>query len=51
LKYLDKREISLGSNIKVLHKEEFDESIQIGLDDTNLSISVKSAANIYVTKL
>ena len=51
LKYLDKREISLGSNIKVIHKEEFDESIHIGLVETNLSISVKSAANIYVTKL
>ena len=51
LKLLDKRKISLGSNIKVLHQEDFDQSIYIGLDKTNLTISVKSANNIYVTKI
>lgn len=51
LKLLDKRKISLGSNIKVLHQEDFDQSIYIGLDETNLTISVKSAKNIYVTKI
>ena len=51
LKLLDKRKISLGSNIKVLHQEDFDQSIYIGLDETNLTISVKSANNIYVTKI
>jgi len=51
LKYLDKRKISLGCNIKVLHQEEFDQSLHIGLDDTNLTISVKSASNLYITKI
>ena len=51
LKYLDKRKISLGCNIKVLHQEEFDQSLHIGLDETNLTISVKSASNLYITKI
>ncbi len=51
LKYLDKRKISLGCNIKVLHLEDFDQSLHIGLDDTNLTISIKSASNLYITKI
>ena len=51
LKYLDKRKISLGCNIKVLHQEEFDQSLHIGLDETNLTISIKSASNLYITKI
>ncbi|MEJ6698586.1 MAG: metal-dependent transcriptional regulator, partial [Flavobacteriaceae bacterium] len=45
LKYLDKRQISLGSNIKVLHQEEFDQSLHVGLDESNLTISIKTASN------
>ena len=51
LKYLDKRQISLGSNIKVLHQEEFDQSLHIGLDETNLTVSIKTASNLYITKI
>ena len=51
LKYLDKRQISLGCNIKVLHREEFDQSLHVGLDDTNLTISIKTASNLYITKI
>ena len=51
LKYLDKRKISLGCNIKVLHQEDFDQSLHIGLVDTNLTISIKSASNLYITKI
>ena len=51
LKYLDKRKISLGCNIKVLYREDFDQSLHIGLDDTNLTISIKSASNLYITKI
>ena len=51
LKYLDKRQISLGSNIKVLHQEEFDQSLHVGLDESNLTISIKTASNLYVTKI
>tara|TARA_B110000881_G_scaffold102602_1_gene90091 strand:- start:3119 stop:3763 length:645 start_codon:yes stop_codon:yes gene_type:complete len=47
LKYLDKRQISLGSNIKVLHQEEFDQSLHVGLDESNLTISIKTASNLY----
>ena len=51
LKYLDKRKISLGSNIKVLHQEKFDQSLHVGLDETNLTISIKTASNLYITKI
>ena len=51
LKYLDKRQISLGCNIKVLHQEEFDQSLHVGLDDTNLTISINTASNLYITKI
>lgn len=51
LKYLDKRQISLGCNIKVLHQEKFDQSLHVGLDDTNLTISIKTASNLYITKI
>ena len=51
LKYLDKSKISLGSNIKVLHQEKFDQSLHVGLDETNLTISIKTASNLYITKI
>ena len=51
LKFLDERKIALGSNIKILHIEDFDDSLHIGMDETNLTISMKSANNIYVTKI
>ena len=51
LKYLDKRQISLGSNIKVLHQEEFDQSLHVGLDESNLTISIQTASNLYITKI
>ena len=51
LKFLDKRKIALGTNIQILHIEDFDNSIHIGLEETNLTISMKSANNIYVTKI
>ena len=51
LKHLDKIQISLGSNIKVLHKEEFDQSLHIGLEETNLTISIQTASNLYITKI
>ena len=51
LKHLDKIQISLGSNIKVLHQEEYDQSLHIGLDETNLTISIQTASNLYITKI
>ena len=51
LKFLDKRKIALGSNIKILHIEDFDDSLHIGMAEINLTISMKSANNIYLTKI
>ena len=50
LKYLDKQEIALGSNIKFISKEAFDLSIKIKVNDNELSISNKIANNLYVKK-
>ena len=51
LQFLDKRKIALGCVIEILYIEDFDNSVHIGLEDTNLSISLKSASNIYVNKI
>ena len=50
LKYLDKREIALGSQIEILYIEDFDDSLHVSIGDTNLTISMKSANNIYLKK-
>ncbi len=51
LQFLDKRKIALGCVIEILYIENFDNSVHIGLEDTKLSISLKSASNIYVNKI
>lgn len=48
LKYLDKQNIALGTEIKVVSKEAFDESMTIMTNDTSLSISKLISNNIYV---
>ena len=48
LKYLDKQEIALGSEIKVLSKEIFDQSLRISVNGKELTISNKIAANLFV---
>ncbi len=48
LKYLDKNNIALGTDIKVLTKEPFDESMTIKINDSDLAISKDIANNIYV---
>lgn len=48
LKYLDKHKIALGTQIKVLEKESFDESMTIIIHDSKLNISKAVANNIYV---
>ncbi len=48
LKYLDKQEISLGSEIKLLSKETFDLSVKIKVNEKELNISNKIAANLFV---
>lgn len=48
LQYLDKQEIALGSNIKVLAKESFDQSLRIKVGQKELTISNKIAGNLFV---
>ena len=50
LKFLDKKEITLGKQIRVLEKEDFDDSLSIQIDGKKLSISNKIANNLYVQK-
>ena len=48
LKYLDKNQITLGSKIEVLTKEEFDLSLKIKVEEKGVTISNIIANNIYV---
>ena len=48
LKYLDKNSISLETEIQVLTKESFDNSITIRINNSDLTISKEIANNIYV---
>ena len=50
LKFLDKKEITLGKQIIVLEKEDFDDSLSIQIDGKKLSISNKIANNLYIQK-
>ena len=51
LQFLDKKGITLGKQITVLEKEEFDDSLFIEIDGKKLSISNKIANNLYIKKL
>ena len=51
LKFLDKKGITLGQQITVLEKEDFDDSVSIKVDDKKLSISNKIANNLYIKKI
>lgn len=48
LQYLDKQKIALGSSIKVLSKEDFDMSLTIKVDEREVTVSNKIAANLFV---
>lgn len=48
LKYLDKQEIALGSKIEVLLKETFDLTLKIKIENKELTISNKTATNLFV---
>ena len=48
LKYLNKHEISLGKEIKVISKEAFDDSLTISVNGKKISISHKISHNIYI---
>lgn len=48
LRYLDKNNISLGKEIKVLEKEHFDHSMEVEMDNKNFTISSITANNLYL---
>ncbi|MDC6383792.1 metal-dependent transcriptional regulator [Flagellimonas taeanensis] len=50
LKFLDKNKIALGNTIKILDKEDFDQSLQIQMEGRELRISHQIASNLYVKK-
>ena len=51
LQFLDKKGITLGKQINVLEKEDFDDSLSIQVDGKKLSISKKIANNLYIKRL
>jgi DtxR family Mn-dependent transcriptional regulator len=51
LKYLDKHNIALGSEITVLSREDFDDSMVIKIGNTSISISQTVASNLFVEKV
>jgi DtxR family transcriptional regulator, Mn-dependent transcriptional regulator len=51
LQYLDKQQISLGSSIEVLGKEDFDLSVNIRINNKTLTVSNKIAANLFVKQV
>ena len=48
LKYLDKQEIALGSEIEIMEKESFDSSLRIRVGTKEMTISNKIASNLYI---
>lgn len=48
LQYLDKQQIALGSSIEIISREHFDQSLTLKVDDRQLSVSYKIAANLFV---
>ncbi|MFK8059818.1 MAG: metal-dependent transcriptional regulator [Polaribacter sp.] len=50
LQFLDKKGITLGKQITVIEKEDFDDSLSIEIEGKRLSISNKIANNLYIKK-
>ena len=48
LKYLEKKRLSLGTLIKVIEQEEFDQSLNVEVNGQSLQLSAMAAKNIYV---
>jgi DtxR family Mn-dependent transcriptional regulator len=48
LKYLDKQEIALGSEIEIIEQELFDSSFTIRVGNKEMMISNKIASNLYI---
>ena len=48
LKYLDRNKISLGDKIKLLEREDFDNSLLIAVGDRKIKVSHQIASNLYL---
>jgi len=51
LKFLDRKKIALGDEIKVLEKEEFDGSLRVVIGGRDVHISNQIATNLYVREV
>ncbi len=51
LKYLDGNHIGLGTNIKIIHKEPFDNSVKIQFDGSILVVSQNVAKNLFLKEV
>ncbi len=49
LQYLDKQSISLGSRIRIINKEDFDQTLTLELNEKTIIISNKIATNLYIS--
>lgn len=48
LQYLDKSKISLGDHFQIIHKEEFDQSVEVEVNSKKITISHKIATNLFL---
>ena len=48
LQYLDKQKISLGTKLKIIDKESFDNTFEIEIKNKTIVISSKIANNLYI---
>lgn len=51
LKYLDKLNISIGSRVQIIEFNEFDQSMDVKIDDAQMHISIEVAKNILISEL
>ncbi|WP_179318800.1 metal-dependent transcriptional regulator [Winogradskyella helgolandensis] len=51
LKYLDSNNIGLGTIITIKHKEPFDNSIKIALENSEIVVSQSVAKNLYLKRV
>lgn len=51
LKYLEKLKISLGTIVKIISKEEFDNSFTIEINNLEFNVSNQIANNLFVNKI